>query len=164
MPRVLVAVLVRRRQMAVQRFDGQSIERAAQRLLNAQPQPVHAGVDHDVARLPLARFTPALHLFDAVEHRSRREQPRGDHVTRTHSVQDRQRHPRRQRHQRRGLGPSGDEKVAATRRGQMPHHFARAETIAIGLQRRTARRRAALGGQPAPVGNKRFGRKAQAER
>src|SRR3546814_14004365 len=60
--------------------------------------------------------------------------------------------------------PGRDEKVAASRGGQIPHHFARAETIAVGLDRCAARRAAALRGETAPVGDEGFGRQAKAER
>src|SRR3546814_7946821 len=79
-------------------------------------------------------------------------------------VKNREQYAFGQGHQRGGLDPGRDEKVAASRGGQMPHDFARAETIAVGLDRCAARRAAALRGEPAPVGDEGFGRQAKAER
>src|SRR3546814_2255998 len=59
-------------------------------------------------------------------------------------VKNREQYAFGQGHQRGGLDPGRDEKVAASRGGQMPHDFARAETIAVGLDRCAARRAAAL--------------------
>src|SRR3546814_19653075 len=67
-------------------------------------------------------------------------------------VKNREQYAFGQGHQRGGLDPGRDEKVAASRGGQMPHDFARAETIAVGLDSCAARRAAALSSEQRRVG------------
>src|SRR3546814_8517069 len=58
-------------------------------------------------------FTPPRDLRDAVQHRARGKRARSDHVARADAVEDRERDAPRQRHQRGGLDPGRDDKVAA---------------------------------------------------
>src|SRR3546814_20820710 len=78
LPRILLAILVGRGEVAEQGFDGQAVERAAGRFLGAKPEAVHARVDHHVARPPLPRFTPPRDLRAAVQHRARRKRARSE--------------------------------------------------------------------------------------
>ena len=60
-------ILVAAGEMAVQRVDREALERAD--LGGPQSQPVDAGVDHYVARMPGRDLLPSRHLFDGVEAR-----------------------------------------------------------------------------------------------
>src|SRR3546814_9857396 len=78
LPRILLALLVGRGEVAEQGFDGQAVERATGRFLGAKPEAVHARVDHHVARPPLPRFTPPRDLRDAVQHLARGKRARSE--------------------------------------------------------------------------------------
>ena len=67
------------------------------------------------------------------------------------AVQHREGEVARPGHQRLGLGPGGDEEVAAAGLLQPFHRLARAEPVAVGLDRRAAGRAAAPVRQPVPV-------------
>ncbi len=162
--RILRALLVGRGEVAEQGLDREAIQRATHRLGGGQSQPVHPRIDHHVARAPFPGMAPARDLFDAVEHRTRRQHTRRHHVGLADAVEHRQRYPPGQRHQRRGLGPGRDEEETASGVGEMVHDRTRAKAIAIGLDRRAAGRRAARPSQPAPVGNERLPVEAKAER
>ena len=71
--------------------------------------------------------------------------------------------PRRPGQQRLRLGPGGDEEVAAAGRCEPLDDLARAEPIAVGLDRRAAGGAAALLRQPAPVGDQRLAVEHQAQ-
>ncbi len=89
---------------------------------------------------------------------------RRDHVARLDAVQHRQFEVARPGHQRLGLGPGGDEEIAAAGRLQPLHRLARAEPVAVGLDRRAALGRAAPMGEPVPVGDQRVAVESQPKR
>ena len=145
------AVLVRAGEMAHQGLDLQPIEQAARQLLRPDPEPVDAGVDHDVARPP--GLLPAHRLLAAVQHRPHRQLHRRRHVLSHRPMQHAQLQVAGPGREQLRFRPSGDEEGAAARRLQALHRLARAEAVSIGLHGRAAIGAAAPVRQPVPVGD-----------
>src|SRR3546814_6991877 len=71
LPFVLRAVLVGGSKVAEQGLDHQAAQRPAAPVLDPQSKPVHAGVDHTVARPAFAALAPARDLLGrSAEHKS----------------------------------------------------------------------------------------------
>ena len=134
--------------MAHQRVDLEAVEAAD--LVKPQPQPVHPGVDHHVARPPGRDVLPASDLLDAVEYRPRPGGERDLDVARTRSVEHGEVHAVWERAQLLGFRPARHIEGPAAGLEQRPHRPARANSVTVGLDRRSAL--AARGfGEPAPI-------------
>ena len=128
-----------------------------------RPEPIHASVDHHVAR-PIRRDRfPARDLFDAVEGGSSVRCQRGFDIVGPDAVENGQARPIRYRAELFRFGPGRDEEIAGPRLEQRRHRFARAKAIAIGLDRRAADRSGPIP-EPAPVTLKRIAIEHEAKR
>ncbi len=149
--------------MAEQRHDLQPINQFAKVSPPVEAQPVHAGIDHQVAGAT-ARRLPARHLPRRTQHRPRARGQCLRHILVAHAVQDGEVHTVHLRFERCRFAPVGHEEIAAARAFQSLHDAGRTQAIAIGLDRGATGRGAALPRQPAPVGKQRIAIEAQAER
>ena len=84
-------ILVGAGEMAVQRVDGEAVERSRSR--RAKAEPVHAGIDHHVAGAARRDFLPPRDLFERVEARPGARRQRGFGIVRTDAVQHEQAAP-----------------------------------------------------------------------
>ena len=145
----------------MQRVDRQAVERA--RLLRPQPKPVHAGVDHHVARAARGRFPATARPARRVEHRARGDcSARRRHRARRRAARPIQRRP--------ASRPSASASAQVeTKKSRQPASASastvspRAKPIAVGLDRRPRSRPGAIL-QPAPVGLERGAVERQAKR
>ena len=131
--------------MAVQRVDRQAVEHTD--LGRPQPEPVHAGVDHHVAGAARSDFLPASDLLDRVQARPRGQPQRRLDIVRPDAVQHDEADVLRQIAKRLGFRPGRHEEIAAAGFDQRFRRFARAEAIAVGLDRGAGRDPRALGSQ-----------------
>ena len=141
--------------MAHQRVDLESLDRAGGEVVLAEPQPVHPGVQHDMAHAATG-FAPTCRLLHGVENGRRDARQRQFHVLVAHAVEDRQA-GQPQRRQRSGLGPGGDKEVATSDRCQPLRNPAGAEPITIGFDRRAARSGPTQPRKRAPIGDQGVG-------
>ena len=132
-------------------------------LLRRQAEPVDAGVDHHVAGQ--AGVAPARDLLGAVQHRPRRRSSRAANMSRAWTPWSTE--------SSRSLGQGisalasaqvATKKCAAARRLEPLHRLARAEPIAVRLDRRAAFRAAAPVREPVPVGDERLAVERETQR
>ena len=133
--RVERTVLVGAGEVAVKRVDCETFERTD--VGPAQPQPVHARIHHHVAGAAGRDLLPASDLLDGVQAGPRWQLRGGIDVGRADPMKHHQADALRQIAERLGLGPGGDEEVAAARLDQRLGRLPRTETVGVRLDCRT---------------------------
>ena len=117
---------------------GHDVEQPLAHLCRAQPEAVDAGVDHDIAGPPPARFLPALDLEGGVQHGPGRRGGGDRDILGRESVEDRDRGGAEPGEQSLRFRPGGDEEVAATFVGEAHDDVPGTEAVAVGLDRGAA--------------------------